>query len=146
MALTENDFNGKDLKSQKSGYVLFFADWCGHCKQLKPIWEQLANTKTHYLVAAVDCTSGNKDLMSKFEITGFPTIYVFKNGKYAGDYDGGRSLEDLKNYADKNFDMPKNPPPPPEKEEETKGNFLLWILLILAIVAVVLYYWFYLRK
>lgn len=59
----------------------FYAPWCGHCKSLAPIWEQVATKlKGEINVAKVDVTANGK-LGKRFNLKGFPTIIFFKKGK-----------------------------------------------------------------
>lgn len=81
----------------KSGtkLVLFYADWCGHCKKIKPIWDETAtevNTDEVKMIK-VNCGEGSEkdqEVMKKYSIDGYPTIIKFINGKpsmYNGDRD-----------------------------------------------------------
>lgn len=77
--------------------VLFYADWCGHCKKLKPEWDETAKevNKKDKKMLKVNCGSGSeeeKEIMSKYNIDGYPTIIVFDNG-VASPYDGKRDKE-----------------------------------------------------
>jgi thioredoxin domain-containing protein 5 len=75
--------------------VEFYAPWCGHCKRLAPIWEELAKTqKTNkaFGVAKVDCTV-ERDLGSEFGVRGFPTVKLFHDGKFIADHKGPRTVE-----------------------------------------------------
>ena len=70
---------------------------------MKPDWDTLADeyegSKT-VLIADVDCTADGKDLCTKYEVSGYPTIKTFGPGDATGtSYDGGRSLEDLRKHA-----------------------------------------------
>ena len=90
--------NSLDIEDQvKSGkkLVLFYADWCGHCKKIKPIWDETAkevNTDEVKMIK-VNCGEGtDKDqaIMKKYSIDGYPTIIQFVNGKpqlYQGERD-----------------------------------------------------------
>lgn len=80
--------------------VLFYADWCGHCKKLKPEWDETAaevNEKDNKMLK-MNCGGGSKeekDIMSKYNIDGYPTIIVFDNG-VASPYEGKRTKEAFK--------------------------------------------------
>merc|ERR1712060_947313 len=72
---------------------------------LKPAWDQLMDEfkdSTTSLIADVDCTTEGKDLCEKYGVKGYPTI---KYGDVSDlqDYNGGRSLDDLKKFAEENL-------------------------------------------
>lgn len=74
--------------------VKFYAPWCGHCKKLEPIYEKLAEALDGKVnVAKVDVPT-SRDLGSRFEIRGFPTIKFFSKGKVY-TYKGKRTVEDM---------------------------------------------------
>ncbi|KAK7878005.1 hypothetical protein WMY93_031351 [Mugilogobius chulae] len=83
--------------------VKFYAPWCGHCKKLAPDFEKAATKlKGTVQLAKVDCTA-NSDLCSRFGVTGYPTLKIFRNGRDAGAYDGPRSeglVQVMKNSLD----------------------------------------------
>jgi len=79
-------------------FVEFYAPWCGHCKALQPVWEQLARAlKGKVNVASVDATVHTKTA-SRFGINRFPTLKLFHKGQIY-NYEKGRTLEELKAFA-----------------------------------------------
>lgn len=90
---TANTFEKLVLAKGVTAVVKFYAPWCGHCKTLAPIWDKLgesfkADKKT--VVAKYDMTANDLPPGSKFEVKGFPTIVLFKDGKHT-TYTGERT-------------------------------------------------------
>jgi len=82
--------------------VKFYAPWCGHCKRIAPTWEELATvqkTEKSFGVAKVDCTV-ERDLGSEYGVRGFPTIKLFKDGKFVADHKGARTIEGFTAFVD----------------------------------------------
>ena len=86
-------------------FVKFYAPWCGHCKSLAPVWDELHSLHHNELnVAKVDCTSDlGKPLCSEFEIRGYPSLLFFPaDESLAGTYikyQDPRNLEHLEQFA-----------------------------------------------
>lgn len=97
--LIPSNFDDIVLKSGKPALVEFFAPWCGHCKTLAPVYEELAQNfdfaKNKVTIAKVDADS-EKELGKRFGVQGFPTLKWF-DGKSdtPEDYKSGRDLESL---------------------------------------------------
>lgn len=85
--------------------VKFFAPWCGHCKRMASTWDDLAGKfvgNSMAKVGKVDCTlEVNKELCNDEGVDGFPTIFLYKNGKKVEEYNGNRSLDELYEFVNK---------------------------------------------
>ncbi|RXW25545.1 hypothetical protein EST38_g314 [Candolleomyces aberdarensis] len=99
-------------------FVEFFAPWCGHCKNLAPVWEQLANVFEHakdkVVIAKVDADGAGRPLGERYGVTGFPTLKFFDAKGVESKYEEGRDLETLAAYITKQTGvkskLPTTPP------------------------------------
>ena len=88
----------------KTVYVVkYFAPWCGHCKRLAPVWDELSDAvkdQGGLVIASVDCTNKKmKPVCDEEGIRGFPTIKSVFGGESKEMYKGARDLENLKKWA-----------------------------------------------
>jgi len=103
--LTVSNFD-EIVSGDKNVFVEFFAPWCGHCKALAPEYEVVADSYTrdpNVVIAKADCTV-EKELASRFGVTGYPTLKFFKKGAAVAEpeaYSGGRTADDIVKYINK---------------------------------------------
>ncbi|GAB4862085.1 disulfide-isomerase [Ancistrocladus abbreviatus] len=100
LVLTLDHSNFSDTISKHDFIVVeFYAPWCGHCKKLAPEYEKAASILSSHdppiILAKVDANEdSNRELASNFEVKGFPTLKILRNGgKAVQDYKGPRDAE-----------------------------------------------------
>ncbi|XP_066993332.1 protein disulfide-isomerase A5 [Anabrus simplex] len=93
--------------------VMFYAPWCGFCKQLKPEYSSAASElKGHSVMAAIDVNRPeNAIIRQQYNITGFPTLHYYEGGSRRYIYEGENNKNSLVKFM-------KNPTKPPEKAKE----------------------------
>jgi len=94
--------------STKDVFVKYYAPWCGHCKKLAPIWEELGEAykdNENVVIAKFDATANEAEGV---EVRGYPTLIFYPRGNKAGvTFDGDRTLEPLKKYLEENSEVLK---------------------------------------
>ena len=79
--LNLNNFEDEIVKSKLPVLVDFWAEWCGPCKVLTPILEELSNELKDKLIIAKVNLDDNQDLALKYSIRSIPTLLLFKGGE-----------------------------------------------------------------
>ena len=80
--------------SEKPVLIDFYADWCGPCRMVLPIVEQIANEREDLLVAKINVDE-NPDLAQEFGVFSIPTLVVMKDGKVVNKVSGARPKEKI---------------------------------------------------
>ena len=78
--LTLENFEAEVIQSDKPVLVDFFAPWCGPCRMLSPIIDEIAEERTDVKVCKIN-TDEQEELAMRFGIMSIPTLIVFKNGE-----------------------------------------------------------------
>lgn len=95
VTVNDNTFDEEVLKSETPILVEFGAVWCGPCKRLAPILEQLAQEEPNLKIVLVDIDD-SPEISSKMGIRSVPTLIVFKNGEKYNTLIGLQSLSKIK--------------------------------------------------
>lgn len=93
--LTQDQFEVEVLKSDKPVLVDFYADWCGPCKMIAPLVQQIAEESSDYRVYKVNVDHAPQ-LAARYSVMSIPTLMVFREGKAVQQAVGARSKEAIK--------------------------------------------------
>lgn len=94
MKITSENFEQEVVRSDKVVLLDFFATWCGPCRMVGPIIEQIAEEKPDLRVGKIDVDQEG-DLASQFQIFSIPTLIVMKDGKVINKTTGASSKEEI---------------------------------------------------
>lgn len=94
--ITAQSFDAVVLKNDKPVLVDFYADWCGPCKMIAPIVEEIANASDDYQVCKLNVDDA-QDIAARYGVMSIPTLIVFKNGEVAQKTVGVQSKQAILN-------------------------------------------------
>ncbi|MEK9907625.1 MAG: thioredoxin [Aquiluna sp.] len=94
---TTDKFESDVLASQKPVVVDFWAEWCGPCRMISPILEEIAEEYREKLTIAKVNVDHEPDLAMRYNVTGIPLLGVFKGGQMVKQLVGARPKADLLN-------------------------------------------------
>ncbi|MDD2592400.1 MAG: thioredoxin [Erysipelotrichaceae bacterium] len=90
--VTKENFKEEVINSQRPVLIDFYADWCGPCKMLSPVIEQISNERDDVKVVKIDVDK-EIELARQFGIMSIPTVMVIKDGKVKNTSLGYKSKE-----------------------------------------------------
>ena len=86
--ITEDSFEEEVIKSEKKVIVDFYADWCGPCKMMSPIIDEIAEELGEKAKVGKVNSDENMGLLEKYGIMSIPTIIIFENGEVSNTFVG----------------------------------------------------------
>jgi thioredoxin 1 len=98
--ITDATFEADVLKASKPVLVDYWAEWCGPCKMIAPILDEVATAYGEKLQIAKMNVDENRDIPGKFGIRGIPTLMIFKDGQLAATKVGAVSKSQLTAFID----------------------------------------------
>ena len=121
--LTDDNFKKEVLESDQIGLVDFWAPWCGPCKKLGPIVEELADKHHKKIKFSKLNVDNHKKMAGTYGIKSIPTVGIFKDGKPIDGFVGLRSKSEIETLllkhlskADKKVEVKSTEKPMPTKK------------------------------
>jgi thioredoxin 1 len=99
--LTQDNFDAQVLKSITPVLVDFWAEWCGPCKAIAPILDELSDEYAGRVTIGKVNVDEHQGLAAEYGVRGIPTLLLFQNGQVAEQIVGLRSKRDLRASLDK---------------------------------------------
>lgn len=99
-AVTDSDFEEVVLRSEVPVLVDYWAEWCGPCKMIAPVVEEVAGDYKNRLKVCKMDVDNNTETPQKYGIRGIPTLILFKNGEQVGQHVGALSRKQLGEFVD----------------------------------------------
>lgn len=98
--ITDASFESEVLNSELPVLVDFWATWCGPCKMIAPVLDQLAEEKDGQVKICKIDVDGNKEMAQKFNVRGVPTLMMFKDGNLEASKVGALSKTQLTEFIE----------------------------------------------
>ncbi|MCZ8234363.1 MAG: thioredoxin TrxA [Inhella sp.] len=101
--VSDASFEADVLQSSTPVLVDYWAEWCGPCKMIAPVLDEVAASNQGKLQIAKMNVDENREVPAKFGIRGIPTLMLFKNGQLAATKVGALSKAQLQQFLDANL-------------------------------------------
>ena len=103
LQITTENFEEAVLKSETPVQVDFFAQWCGPCKMMAPVLEEIAKKYEGKLKVGKCDTDDNMLLAQKYRVSSIPNMQLFKNGQVVANYVGFMTADALSTKLDQDL-------------------------------------------
>ena len=103
LTLTDEEFESRVINSKKPILVDYWAEWCGPCKMIAPILEEVADEMSDKVLIGKLNVDENSQTPPKYGIRGIPTLMLFKDGNVVGTKVGALSKADLIKFIEDNI-------------------------------------------
>jgi len=103
VSLTDDSFEEEVIKSSTPVLVDYWAEWCGPCKSIAPILEEIAEEYAGKVIVAKLNIDDNTDTAPKYGIRGIPTLMLFKDGEVEATKVGALNKSQLTAFLDQNI-------------------------------------------
>ncbi len=94
--VTSENYESEVLKSEKTVLIDFYADWCGPCKMMSPVIDEIAEEMKETVKVGKINVDENQDLAMEYGVMSIPTIVVLKNGEVQKTFVGVTDKEEIK--------------------------------------------------
>lgn len=101
--VSDTSFESDVLKSEKPVLVDYWAEWCGPCKQIAPILEEVSGEYDEKITVAKLDVDANQNTSMQYGIRGVPTLMLFKDGDVVATHVGALTKSQLTTFIDTNL-------------------------------------------
>jgi thioredoxin 1 len=102
-SISDSDFEASVIQGSKPTLVDFWAPWCGPCRIIGPVIEELASTYDGRAVMTKMNVDDNPETAQKYQVTSIPTLIIFKDGRVVDRAVGALPKGELQKFIDRNL-------------------------------------------
>ena len=101
--VTDENFEAEVLKADKPTLVDFWAEWCGPCKMVGPILEEISDEMSNDLIIAKHDIDSEPNTPTKYGVRGIPTMLLFKDGELKAQKIGATTKSNIVSWIEENI-------------------------------------------